>query len=99
MGKMLKAKTEELGIPLVMYAEEMGLNHGMHLMAYGDHVLANEVTLLGNIGTRMTPRYLKDFIEDWHLRFKFVHHGENKVRFNMLEPIKQVDIDWAKNLF
>ena len=65
---------------------------------FGDHVLANEVSMLGNIGSRFTPYYYRDFIEDWHMRVKYVHHGQNKVRFNSLEPLKQEDIDWAKAL-
>ena len=32
MGKMLKAKAKELNVPLVTYAEEMSLMHGMHLL-------------------------------------------------------------------
>ena len=54
----------------------------MHLLAHGDIVLANEVSLLGNIGTKINPSYTKTFIEDWHIKMRYVHHGENKVRFN-----------------
>ena len=69
-------------------------------MAYGDHVLANEVSMLGNIGGRQTPYYLKEFIEDWHVKARYVHHGENKVRFNPLNPtLRQEDIDWLMNLY
>ncbi len=75
IGKMLKAKAKELGVPLVTYAEEMTLMHGMHLLMYGDHILANEVSMLGNIGSRFTPYYTKDFIEDWHVQMRYVHHG------------------------
>ena len=99
IGKMLQEKAKKLEVPLITYAEEVGCNHGMHLLMHGDTVLANEVSLLGNIGTRITPSYTKDFIEDWHLSMRYVHHGENKVRFNQFEPIKQDDIAWAQNLF
>ena len=83
IGKILREKAHKLGVPLVTYAEDLSCNHGMHLLVHGDTVLANEVSMLGNIGTRMTPPYMKDFVEDWHVRFQYVHHGENKVRFNM----------------
>lgn len=82
MGKMFREKAKELEVPLVTYAEEMALFNGMHLLMQGDHVLASEVSILGNIGQRMTPYYAKDFLEDWHVRMRYVHHGENKVRFN-----------------
>lgn len=99
IGKMLQAKARELEVPLVTYAEEMSLNNGMHLLMYGDHILANEVSMLGNIGGRTTPYYMKDFIQDWHVKAKFVHHGENKVRFNPLnQTIRQEDVDWFMNL-
>ena len=99
IGKMLQAKAREFEVPLVTYAEDMSLNNGMHLLMYGDHILANEVSMLGNIGGRTTPYYMKDFIQDWHVKAKFVHHGENKVRFNPLnETIRQEDVDWFMNL-
>ena len=60
----------------------------MHLLMFGDHVLANEVSLLGNVGSRFTPWFWGDFIKDWHMRVKYVHHGKNKVRFNSMEPLK-----------
>lgn len=82
-----------------MFAEESAVMNGMHLMMYGDHILAAEVSMLGNIGQRVTPLYMKDLVEDWHLKFKYVHHGENKVRFNSFEPLKQADIDWIQALF
>ena len=85
---MLRRKARELEVPLVMYAESMALAHGMHLLAYGDHVLANETCFLGNFGEMRNAYYIKDFVEDWHLRFKYVHHGDNKVRFNPYEPLK-----------
>ena len=49
IGKMLQAKAREFEVPLVTYAEDMSLNNGMHLLMYGDHILANEVSMLGNI--------------------------------------------------
>ena len=99
MGKILKAKAKELEVPLVTYAEEMSVMNGMHLLMYGDHILANEVSLLGNIGNRVTPKYLKDFVESWHVKLRYVHHGENKVRFNSFEPLKQKDVDWLLNMY
>lgn len=75
IGKMLKAKAKDLGVPLITYAEEMTFMHGMHLLMFGDHILANEVSMLGNIGSRFTPYYTKDFIQDWHVRMRYVHHG------------------------
>lgn len=73
--------------------------HGMHLLVHGDHVLANECSILGNIGSSLYTYYMKDFIEDWHLRMRYVHHGQNKVRFNQFEPLKQADIDWMQDIY
>mmetsp|Transcript_28574 Transcript_28574/g.35360 ORF Transcript_28574/g.35360 Transcript_28574/m.35360 type:complete len:86 (+) Transcript_28574:310-567(+) len=73
--------------------------HGMHLLSFGDHVLANETAFLGNFGFARNAFYLKDFVEDWHVKIRYVHHGENKVRFNPFEPIKQGDIDWLLKLY
>ena len=73
--------------------------HGMHLLSYGDHILANEVSILGNIGSMNYWYYMKDFIEDWHLKAQYVHHGECKVRFNQFQPLKQADVDWMQNVY
>jgi len=98
IGRMLSAKARELEIPLVTYAEQTSLNNGMHLLSFGDHILANEVSILGNYGRQTNHYYLKDFIGEWHLRAEIVHHGENKVRFNPLLPYKQADADWMRQL-
>ena len=96
---MLQAKAKELEIPLVTYAEEQSAMHGMHVLAHGDHILANEVSFLGNIGSGNYWYYMKDLIEDWHLKVQYVHHGENKVRFNQFQPLKQGDVDWIKDIY
>ena len=82
IGKMFTKKARELEIPLVTYAESQALAHGMHLLAFGDHVLANETAFLGNFGVARNAYYMKDFVEEWHLRFQYIHKGQNKVRFN-----------------
>jgi hypothetical protein len=37
-------------IPLVMHGEDHAFGPGFMLLSYGTHVLANETTLIGNIG-------------------------------------------------
>jgi ClpP class serine protease len=97
LGEMLQKKAKKEEIPLVMYAEEACVNGGMHLLTYGDHMLANPMSNLGNIGTVATPTILKHHMHKlWLLEVKMVHQGENKVRFNRFaDSFKQDDIDWA----
>ena len=86
LGEMLKRKinkTFDGKIPLVMYAEESCTNAGMHLLTYGDTILANPMSDLGSIGTVASPTIIKNFLSKTLLsEVKMVHQGENKVRLN-----------------
>jgi hypothetical protein len=57
-----------------MYAEEACTNGGMHLLTYGDHMLANPMSNLCNIGTVASPTILKHHMHKiWQLEVKMVH--------------------------
>jgi hypothetical protein len=67
LGEMFqhKTRTEFKGeVPFVTYAEESAFNSGLALLMYGDVVLANPFSQVGNIGFRMTPWMLKAFMHD-----------------------------------
>ena len=78
-------------MPLVTYAEDYAFATGYHLLMHGDVHLANPCSFVGNIGLRITPLMIKHFLEDYDLKFKFVHKGENKVRLNRLEEFTEKD--------
>ena len=82
MGSHLQRKAAELKVPLVTHAEDSALGPAFHLLMHGDTVLADKATFVGGIGFRMTPWMLKDFAKKYEINVKYVHHGENKVRFN-----------------
>ena len=79
---MLQRKAKALDVPLITHAEDSAFGASFHLLMHGDTVLADKATFLGNIGFRMTPWMLKKFAESNEINVKYVHHGENKVRFN-----------------
>jgi ClpP class serine protease len=82
IGERLQRKAKDLGVPLITHAEDSALGPAFHLLMHGDTVLADKATFVGNIGFRMTPWMLKNFAESNQIHVKYVHHGENKVRFN-----------------
>jgi ClpP class serine protease len=65
---------------------------------HGDYVFADKASFLGNVGFRMTPWMLKNFAESNQVSVKYVHHGENKVRFNRFQELKQKDVEWVLNI-
>ena len=81
-----------------MGAEDMVLGPAFHLLMYGDKIIANETSMLGNIGYMSDPWMLKDFAKHWNFDVKFVHKGKNKVRLNRFEEFKEEDIAWLKNI-
>uniref|UniRef100_A0A7S3IFF7 Peptidase S49 domain-containing protein n=1 Tax=Strombidium inclinatum TaxID=197538 RepID=A0A7S3IFF7_9SPIT len=68
---------------------------------YGDTILADRCTMMGNIGYRMTPWLMKEMLREklWDSKVEFRHAGENKVRFNRFKDLRQEDVEWALNLF
>ena len=81
-------------VPLVTHAEDSAFGSAFHLLMHGDVVLSDKATFVGNIGFRMTPWMLKNFVEKWEIKVKYVHHGENKVRFNRFQELKDRDVEW-----
>ena len=66
---------------------------------YGDVVLANPFSQIGNIGFRMTPWMLKAFMRDSvRVQIKVATKGDNKHRLNRFEEHKPEDIEWAQAL-
>jgi hypothetical protein len=81
-------KANELNVPLVTHAEDSSLKNSFHLLMHGQVILSDTSTLLGNIGYRYTPWMLKDFIEKYDMNIKYVHKGENKIRFNKFKELR-----------
>ena len=67
-------------------------------MTYGDHMLCNPVSMMGNLGFTMSPLNLRRVCEDWEVHVKFITKGENKARLNRFEPVREADVEWALNL-
>ena len=65
IGESLRRKAKDLNVPLVTYAEDTATGPGFHLLMYGDKVLANRNSFLGNIGYKVNPWQLKEFKEHW----------------------------------
>ena len=81
-GQILKQKAKDLDVPLITYAEEKAMATGLHLLMYGDVILCNPCSMIGNVGFNASPSMLKHFAEDWNFEVKFVTKGENKMRLN-----------------
>ena len=41
---------------------------------------------------------LKDFVQKNEINIKYVHHGENKVRFNKFQDLKDQDVEWLLSI-
>jgi ClpP class serine protease len=98
MGAMLQRKAAELEMPLVTYVEDQAFMSGFHLLMHGDVHLANPCSMLGNIGLRITPLMMKHFVEDYDVKIRYIHKGENKVRLNRFEEFKATDKEWILNI-
>ena len=85
-------------MPLITYAEEAATATGLHLLAYGDTVLANPCSFIGNVGFQMSPYMLRNFADRWNFQVKLVTKGQNKARFNRFEEHRQEDVEWALKL-
>lgn len=70
-----------------------------HLLMYGHTVLADTSSMIGNLGFRTTPWRLKSFADHWEFQAKYVHHGDNKVRFNRFKDLRDEDIQWIMNIW
>jgi len=88
VGALLREKAKELEVPLIMSAEEQSLATGLHLLMYGDHIICNPSTMLGNLGFTMNVSHFKQFAEEWNFHVKFITKGANKMRLNKFEPIR-----------
>lgn len=61
VGSLLKTKAKELGVPLITFAEEAAFSTGLHLLMYGDIILSNPCSMIGNVGFTSNPLQLKQF--------------------------------------
>ena len=55
--------------------------------------------MIGNLGYRITPWQLKEFQQTWQFEARYVHHGENKVRFNRFRDLREEDVQWVMNIW
>ena len=81
-----------------MFAEEQSLATGLHLLMYGDHIICNPSSMLGNLGFTTNVSHFKELAEAWNVQVKFITKGANKMRLNRFEPVKQEDIAWMLDL-
>ena len=65
---------------------------------HGDKIIADRSSFLGNIGYRTTPWMVKRAVEKSEVDVRYVHHGENKVRFNKLKELRDQDVEWLLNI-
>lgn len=70
-----------------------------HLLMQGHTVLTDTSSMIGNLGFRMTPWRLKNFTDHWEFQVKYVHHGDNKVRFNRFKELRDEDVQWIMNIW
>ena len=98
IGQALLRKADELNVPLVTHAEDGSFRASFHLLMHGHTILSDTSTFLGNIGFRYTPWMLKDFIEKNELQVKYVHKGDNKVRFNKFKELRNEDVEWILDI-
>ena len=90
IGETLLRKTKEIGneTKLITYAEDSCLGVGFHLLQYGDVVLSNPNSFLGNVGFSANPWNFKEFSEYYKIRMRYITKGKNKVRLNRFEDFK-----------
>jgi hypothetical protein len=50
VGENLRLKAKALDVPLITSAEETALGCGFQLLSFGDKILVNECSFLGNVG-------------------------------------------------
>jgi len=83
IGEMMINKAKDCGsIPFITYAEDLCLGVGFHLLMYGNTVLSNEASFLGNVGFSASPWNLKEFSEYYNFKMEYLTKGKNKIRFN-----------------
>lgn len=80
------------------YAEDYAFAGGYYLMLYGDVHLANPCSFVGNVGFRMTPLMIRDFLDNYQIKASYVTKGENKVRLNRLKDFTEADKQWVLGL-
>lgn len=71
----MKSKANELGIPLIASVEEQAFATGLHLLMYGDVIICNPCSMIGNLGFTANPLQLKAFVQDWNVHVKMVTRG------------------------
>ncbi|CDW86262.1 peptidase s49 [Stylonychia lemnae] len=100
IGENLMNKTQAIGngVKLITYAEDTCLGVGFQLLSYGDIVLSNPNSLLGNVGFSSDPWNLKEFSEYYQIKMRYIHKGKKKVRLNRFQDFEQEDIDWLMNI-
>ena len=99
IGTALEQRAAKLKIPLITHAEDSCMMASFHLLMYGQTVLADTSSMIGNLGFRTTPYRLKEFTEHWEVQAKYVHHGDNKVRFNRFKDLREEDVQWIMNIW
>ena len=55
VGYLLKKKATDLGVPLITSAEEQVFSTGLHLLMYGDTIICNPCSMIGNLGFTANP--------------------------------------------
>ena len=55
VGQMLKQKAKDLDVPLITCVEDQAFSTGLHLLMYGDILLCNPCSMIGNLGFTANP--------------------------------------------
>ncbi|KAM3138971.1 hypothetical protein pb186bvf_008984 [Paramecium bursaria] len=84
--------------PVYTFADQIVFNSALLILASGNKVFSSKYSFLGDFGYSSRRQGYKQFIENLGIDFKYIHSGEQKVKLNNFEDLKEKDVKWQLKL-
>ena len=70
------------------------LESALAVLTAGHKAFGHKYSVFGEFGYTHRSFGLKEFSKEWGFERKYIYSGENKVRLNQYEDLKEVDKAW-----
>ncbi|MGE3954798.1 MAG: S49 family peptidase [Parachlamydiales bacterium] len=95
---LIKQYKEELGIPVLAYADGYCASGGFLIACAADKIVATPVSVIGSVGVRSTVFNVADTLEKLGVKAKMLSQGTDKGNLDPFIPWKEGDDEGAKEV-
>lgn len=96
--KRIRQLSEEKGIPVIAYVEDVAASGGYMIALAADEIVADQSSIVGSIGVVSASFGLDRLIDKWGIERRVYTAGTRKVTLDPFQPEQPEDVEHLKSL-